>query len=89
MPPAVHAHESVAVLVEEESARCKRLGEVNRQRQALAARIQAGFTGMIGGETVDTMDLVAQRESTSRLEAALKEEAEDLAKLMLHVPEGQ
>ena len=88
-PPAGYARESFAALVEEESARCKRLGEVNRQRQSLvAARTQAGFAGVLGTETVDTVDIVAQRESTSWLDAALKEEAEDLAKVMLHVPEG-
>ena len=89
VPPAGRAPESFAELVEEESARCKRLGEVNRQRQALiAARTQAGFAGVLGSETVDTVDMVAQRESTARLDAALREEAEDLAKAMLHVPEG-
>ena len=88
-PPAGYAHESLAALLAEESARCKRLGEVNRQRQSLiAARTQAGFAGVLGTETVDTVDIVAQRESTSRLDTALKEEADDLAKIMLHVPEG-
>ena len=90
VPPAGYAHESLAALLEEESARCKRLCEVNRQRQSLvAARPQAGFAGVVGTETVDTVDIVAQRESASRLDTALKEEAEDLAKIMLHVPEGQ
>ena len=90
VPPAGYAHESLAAVLTEESARCKRLGEVNRQRQSLiAARTQAGFAGVLGTETVDTVDIVAQRESTSRLDTALKEEADDLAKIMLHVPEGQ
>ncbi len=83
--PAGYADESLAALIAEESARCKRLGEVNRQRQALGARTQAGFAGVIGTETVDTVDLVAQRRSLAQLDATLKAEAEELAKAMRHV----
>jgi hypothetical protein len=89
MLPAGLAPESFPALVEEESARCKRLGEVKRQREALAAaRLQAGFAGVIGNEPVDTVDMVAQRDSMSRLDATLQDEAEALARAMGHVPEG-
>ena len=77
-----------AGLVEEESARCARLREVNEQRAALeVARNQAGFAGVLhGNEDKDTMDLVMQRASLTRLDAALKAEAADLSAAMLHEP---
>jgi hypothetical protein len=88
-PPAGHASEGSAALVEEESVRCSRLREITQQRQALAARMQAGFAGVLGSESVDTMDLVAQRRSIAQLDAALRAEAEELSRVMLHVPEGK
>lgn len=78
-------------LVEEESARCARLREIAEQRNALdVARTQAGFAGVLhgSGET-ETVDLVMQRASISRLDAALENEAQGLAAEMLHVPAGQ
>ena len=83
---AVHANEAAAVLVEEESARCRRMREITQQRQTLAARIQAGFAGMLGTDTADTIDLVAHRKSLAQLDSTLGKEAEDLSKLMRHVP---
>jgi hypothetical protein len=85
-PPKGLAREALAALVEEESARCRRLDEVGRQRQALAARSQEGFAGLIGDEAVDTVDLVAQRKSLAQLDATLKAEVEALTQLMMHVP---
>lgn len=75
-------------LVEEESARCARLREVNERRKALdAARNQAGFAGILhGDEDKDTVDMVMQRDSMARLDSALRDEAEGLAKQMSHVP---
>ena len=87
-PPAGHASEASAALVEEESARCSRLREITQQRQVLAARTQAGIAGVLGHDTVETGDQVTQRESLAQLDATLKAEAEALAKVMLHVPEG-
>jgi hypothetical protein len=84
--PAAHASEATAALVEEESARCSRLREITQQRQALAARTQAGFAGVLGSDTVETVDLVAQRRSLAQLDSALRAEAEELAKVMQHVP---
>ena len=84
-PPARH-DEAAAALVEEESVRCSRLREITQQRQALAARTQAGFAGVLGSDTVDTVDLVAQRRSLAQLDSALRAEAEELAKVMQHVP---
>lgn len=75
--------EAAAVLVEEESARCSRMREITQQRQALAARTQAGFAGVMGS---DTVDLVAHRRSLAQLDAILSAEAEELAKVMRHVP---
>ena len=80
--------QAIAALVEEESARCNRLREIKQQREALGARIQAGFAGMLGSDKIDTNDLVAQRQSLAQLEAALRTEAEELSKAMIHVPEG-
>lgn len=79
---------AAADLVEEESARCARLREVSEQRRALdAARTQAGFAGVLHGtEDKDTVDLVMQRDSMARLDAALKKEAEGLAAALLHEP---
>jgi hypothetical protein len=75
-------------LVAEESARCARLRDVNERRKALdAARIQAGFAGVLHGNgEKDTGDLVMQRDSMLRLDAALKNEAEALTAAMLHEP---
>ena len=87
-PPAGHESEAVAALVEQESARCSRLQELTQQRQALVARTQAGFAGVLGTEVVDTVDRVAQRQSLAQLDATLKAETEELANIMLHVPEG-
>jgi len=84
--PVARASDAAAVLVEEESARCGRLQEISQQRQALAARTQAGFAGVLGSDTVDTVDLVAQRRSLAQLDATLNAEAVELARVMLHVP---
>jgi hypothetical protein len=73
--------------VEEESVRCARLREIAQQRQALAVRIQGGIAGMLGSDTIDTVDLVAQRKSLAQLDATLKAEAEGLEGEMGHVPE--
>jgi len=86
--PMGNRREAIATLVEEESARCNRLRELKQQREALGARIQAGFAGMLGSDRIDTNDLVAHRQSLAQLEAALRTESEELAKVMLHVPEG-
>jgi hypothetical protein len=85
-PPPGHASESAASLVEEESARCRRLREITQQRQTVAARIQAGIAGVLGSVMVDTVDRVAHRKTLAQLDATLKGEAEDLSKFMLHVP---
>jgi hypothetical protein len=47
--------------------------------------LQAGIAGILGSDTIDTMDMVAQRKSLTQLDATLKAEAEDLAKAMRHV----
>ena len=86
--PAGQASEAMTALVEEESARCSRLREITQQRQSLAARIQAGFAGVLGTEAVDTVDRVVQRQSLGQLDATLKAEAEELSKVMRHVPIG-
>lgn len=83
--PVQHG-EVTAALVEEESVRCSRLREIMQQRQALAASTQAGFAGVLGSDTMDTVDLVAQRRSLAQLDSALGAEAEQLARIMLHVP---
>lgn len=83
---AGNASDSPAALVEEESARCSRLLEIAQQRQTLAARMQAGIAGVVGSETLDTVDMVAQRQSLAQLDATLKAEAEELSKVMRHVP---
>ena len=80
------AGQASAEPVEEESTRCSRLQEITQQRQALAARMQGGIAGMLGGDTVDTTDMVAHRKSLARLDATLKAEAEELAALMHHAP---
>ena len=85
-PPAGRASEASAELVEEESSRCSRLREIAQQRHVLAARMQAGIAGVVGGETLDTVDMVAQRQSLAQLDATLKAEAEELSKVMRHVP---
>jgi hypothetical protein len=82
------AGQASAALVVEESARCARLREITQQRQALGSRMQTGITGVLGSDTMDTVDMVAQRRSLAQLDATLKVEAEELAKAMLHTPEG-
>jgi hypothetical protein len=86
--PLGHGKEALATLVEDESARCSRLREIRQQCQVLAARTQSGIAGMLDHERIDTMDMVAHRASLAHLEATLKAEAEELAKVMVHVPEG-
>jgi len=78
--------EAVTALIEAESARCVRLGEIAQQRQALAVRIQAGIAGILGSDRLETNDLIAHRQSLSQLEEALKAQSADLAKLMIHKP---
>jgi len=75
-----------AALIEEESARCRRLREIGLQRQTLAARLQAGPAGTLGGDAIDTNDLLAQRQSIAQLDATLAAEAAALSQGMLHVP---
>ena len=70
----------------EESARCARWREIAQQRHALNARIQAGIVGVLGSDTMDTVDMVAQRNSLIQLDATLKAEAEGLERVMRHVP---
>jgi hypothetical protein len=71
-----------ADFVAEESARCARLAQLDDQRKALeAARMQAGFAGVVD---VDTADLVVHRENMSRLEAALRSEADEIIRAMRH-----
>lgn len=83
---AAPAGREAAGLVEEESSRCSRLREINEQRKALdVARAQGGFAGVPGGES-DTVDLLAHRESMSRLDSALKKEADVIIAAMLHEP---
>ena len=72
--------------VDEESARCARWREIAQQRQALAARIQAGIAGMLGTDTMDTVDMVAQRKSLTQLDATLETEAQELERVMGHIP---
>ncbi len=85
VPPGLDQTGSAA-FAEQESAHCARLHEVTRQRHALAARAQAGIVGMFGSDGADTTDLVAQRKSLAQLDANLKAQAEELAKMMRHVP---
>jgi hypothetical protein len=75
-------------LVEEESARCARLREIAQQRQALSLKLQAGIVGMLGSDTVDTIDLVAHRRSLAQLDATLAAQAKELEAAMLHKPDG-
>lgn len=81
-----HNGRAAMEFVDEESARCARWREIAQQRQALAARIQAGIAGMLGTDTMDTVDLVAQRKSLNQLDATLKTEAEELKRVMGHIP---
>lgn len=77
-PAADHA----AGFAAEEAARCARLGDLREQRRTLeAARTQAGFAGVVD---VDTVDLVVQRESLSRLDAALRSEHDEIERAMKH-----
>lgn len=77
-----------ATLVDEESVRCARLREITQQRLTLASRAQAGITGVLGSDTMDTVDMVAQRRSMNQLDVALKAEAGELVGKMLHTPEN-
>lgn len=80
-----------AAFAAEESARCARMREIDAQRKAIdAARKQAGFAGFPQSTTTDndTADVVMQRHSMARLDAALRLEAEELAKRMRHDPAG-
>ena len=86
--PLGHRKEALATLIDEESARCSRLREITQQRQTIAARTQAGIIGMLDHDRIDTTDMVAHRKSLAQLDAALRAEAERLAKEMVHVPEG-
>lgn len=70
-----------AAFAAEESARCARLGELREQRNALAIRMQAGFAGVLD---IDTADLVAQRQSLAKLDAALHAEHDEIARAMRH-----
>jgi len=47
------------------------------------------MAGILSSDTIDTMDLVAQRKSLTHLDATLKAEAEDLAKAMRHVSDAR
>jgi len=85
-PPADYIREAFAELVEEESVRCSRVRDIARQRQVLATRMQSGIAGVLGGETIDTTDMVSQRQSLAQLDATLKAQAEGLSRDMLHVP---
>jgi hypothetical protein len=77
-----------AVLVDEESSRCARRRDIDSQRKSIdAVRHQSGFDGVLHGTgDTDTVDIVMKRHSMARLDAALKSEAEGLAKLMWHEP---
>lgn len=85
---AAPAGRQVTGLIEEESERCARLREIEEQRRALdATRTQSGFAGALHGSgESDTVDLVMQRNSMMRLDAALKNEAERLVAALLHEP---
>ena len=76
----------LAEQVDEESSSCARLREIAQQRQALTSRMQAGIVGVIGSDSVDTLDMVAHRKSLAQLDATLKAEAEGLAGGMRHTP---
>ena len=46
------------------------------------------MAGMLGTETIDTVDKVAQRQSLTQLDATLKTEAQELERVMGHIPGG-
>ena len=85
MPPGLDPT-GIAAFAEQESACCARLHEVIQQRHALATTVQTGIVGMFGSDAADTTDLVAQRKSLAQLDANLKTQAEELAKMMRHEP---
>lgn len=87
-PPA-DRRQPIAALIEEESSRCKRLREIGLQRKTLAASIQAGIASTLGSDTIETNDLVAQRQSLAQLDAALMAEVAVLSKAMVHVPQQE
>jgi hypothetical protein len=78
--------EAVAALIDAESARCARLAELTRQRQALAMRIQAGIAGIVGSDRLETNDLIVHRHSLAQLEETLKSQFDELSKVMVHKP---
>ena len=84
--PEGFRQEALTALIEEESARCARLGEIAQQRQTLAMRIQAGIAGIPGREGVETNDLIAHRQSLAQLEQTLKAQYAELSKVMIHKP---
>jgi phage FluMu protein Com len=84
--PLGHSKDVLATLIDEESARCSRLREITQQRQSLAARTQAGITGMLDHERIDTIDMIAHRKSLLQLDSTLKAEAEALSTVMHHSP---
>ncbi|MEO8156708.1 MAG: hypothetical protein ABI648_02850 [Betaproteobacteria bacterium] len=86
-PLAIPASAVSAALIEEESVRCDQLREIAQQRQTLAAKMQSGIVGLLGGDTADTVDMIAQRKSLAQLDAALQGQAEDLASAMSHAPD--
>ena len=77
---------NIKTIVEQESARCVRLTDLIRQRESLASRMQGGVAGLVGHDTLDTVDMVAQRASLRKLDATLKQEEEELQAGMSHVP---
>lgn len=86
VPEAVKP-ETVTALIEAESRRCARLGEIAQQREALAVHIQAGIAGILGGrEGVETNDLIAHRQSLAQLEKSLAAQYADISKVMIHKP---
>lgn len=86
---AAPAGQAPEAFVDEESARCARLREIVQQRRALAARMQSGIAGVVGSDSADTVDLIAQRKSLAQLDATLETQAQALGAMMAHVPEEQ
>ncbi|HVY05303.1 MAG TPA: hypothetical protein VHB46_04955 [Burkholderiales bacterium] len=75
-----------ATFIEEESARCARMQEIQGQRQSLAERMQSGIAGLMGSEPLDTVDMLSQRRSLAHLDETLKSEADTLRWTMRHTP---
>jgi hypothetical protein len=78
--------EAVIALIQAESARCARLGEITQQRQALAVRVQAGIAGILGSDRLETNDLIMHRQSLAQLEEMLMAQFDELSKVMVHKP---